>query len=276
MNETHQNFADDRPLRLALREMHGLLTDRRTYAIVAGIICILTLSGPFGTSDDMTLLPRLLFWSLIVTSGLGIGNLTGMIVGHCLRQAGLMRPLCYALSGLAAGLAVLPAILVLNLIFFQADLTNGDYLFRQLLNCLIIGGVVSLNLAVFSHRSLTSDSQQTAPIRTSQALDRLQRRLPVEKRAPLRWLSVSDHYVEVATLKGQELLLLRLKDAIEEIDQTEGLQIHRSHWVAENAIAKVSRENGKTQVHTSGGPVLPVSRTYLPELKARGLLPITR
>ncbi|WP_417693912.1 LytTR family DNA-binding domain-containing protein [Roseibium sp.] len=276
MNETHQNFADGRPLQLALREMHGLFSDRRTYAIALGIICLLTLSGPFGTSDGMSLPARLLFWSLIVASGFGIGNLTGSMVGHTLRLAGFARPLCYALAGFAAGLAVLPAILILNLIFFQADLTNTDYLLRQLLNCLIIGGVVALNLAIFSRNSRTSPDPQNSSVETSPVLDRLQRRLPVEKRSPLRWLSVSDHYVEVATLKGQELLLLRLKDAIEEIDQTDGLQIHRSHWVAKNAIEKVSRENGKTLIHTSDGPILPVSRTYLPELKARGLLPSSR
>jgi hypothetical protein len=43
-------------------------------------------------------------------------------------------------------------------------------------------------------------------------------------------LQMQDHYVSVHWTSGTDLLLLRLRDAIEEADGGEGLQVHRSWW----------------------------------------------
>jgi len=73
----------------------------------------------------------------------------------------------------------------------------------------------------------------------------------------------------VATLKGTQLVLIRLPDAIAKAG--EGLQTHRSHRVSFKAIAKVERTNGKITT-TANGATLPVSRSGLPAVKAAGLL----
>ena len=43
---------------------------------------------------------------------------------------------------------------------------------------------------------------------------------------------MEDHYVRVFTDAGESLILLRLSDAMAEVRDVPGLQIHRSHWVA--------------------------------------------
>ena len=57
-------------------------------------------------------------------------------------------------------------------------------------------------------------------------------------------------------------ILLRLADAIREAAPTDGLQVHRSHWVARGHIAALRREKGRIILTLSNGRDIPVSRTY--------------
>ena len=82
---------------------------------------------------------------------------------------------------------------------------------------------------------------------------------------------VEDHYVDIVTDKGKTLVLMRLADAIRETAPIAGLQIHRSHWVARDAVVKVHRSDGKLILELSNGLKLPVSRGYLPAAKEAGL-----
>nr|WP_255553731.1 LytTR family DNA-binding domain-containing protein [Maritimibacter sp. DP1N21-5] len=102
---------------------------------------------------------------------------------------------------------------------------------------------------------------------------RILSRVPIDKRGRLYALSVQDHYVEVITDKGSELVLLRLADAMGEVGTTPGLQVHRSHWVATGAVAAAKRDGAKAVLTLQDGRDIPVSRTYLPAVKEAGLLP---
>ena len=92
------------------------------------------------------------------------------------------------------------------------------------------------------------------------------------QRGTLVSLSVTDHYVEVATSKGRALVLIRLSDAIKETSPTAGLRIHRSHWVALEAVVRVLRLDGRLVVELKDGRRLPVSRSYAGDLRAAGLM----
>ncbi len=88
-----------------------------------------------------------------------------------------------------------------------------------------------------------------------------------EKRQPKVKLCVE------VTGRGSELVLLRLADAIAEAGEGAGVQLHRSHWVAVAAISKVTHDNCKPSVETTGITRLPVNLTYLSVLKKAGLSP---
>jgi DNA-binding LytR/AlgR family response regulator len=64
---------------------------------------------------------------------------------------------------------------------------------------------------------------------------------------------------------------MRLADAIRETGMVPGLQIHRSHWVAKDAVAKVHRSEGKLMLELRNGMRLPVSRSYLAAARDAGL-----
>ncbi|CUX38372.1 conserved hypothetical protein [Agrobacterium sp. NCPPB 925] len=82
-------------------------------------------------------------------------------------------------------------------------------------------------------------------------------------------LSVQDHYTQIVTTRGQQLVLLRFADALKEIGQTEGVQVHRSHWIADADVVSLRKQAGRLHVITRDGSEIPVSRSYNTAVQAR-------
>ncbi|OYW80407.1 MAG: hypothetical protein B7Z26_06495 [Asticcacaulis sp. 32-58-5] len=98
-------------------------------------------------------------------------------------------------------------------------------------------------------------------------------RLPFKFRsADIYALSAEDHYLRVHTSAGQTLILMRLYDAIRELDGIEGSQTHRSWWVAKDAIEDVVKDNGRVTFRLKGEVSAPVSRSFQKALKTDGWL----
>ncbi len=92
---------------------------------------------------------------------------------------------------------------------------------------------------------------------------RFMQRLSVEyQAAELYAVSSEDHYVQAHTSQGKELILMRLSDALKELNEIDGLQIHRSWWVSRKGISEMVKENGKHSLILKSGERVPVSRSY--------------
>ena len=101
--------------------------------------------------------------------------------------------------------------------------------------------------------------------------ERFLARLPVRLRAAEIWaVEAEDHYLRVHTSAGQDLILLRMADAVAELEGQEGMQVHRSWWVARAAIVDARRSDGRATLTLKNGVEAPVSRTYAAELRRRG------
>ncbi len=86
----------------------------------------------------------------------------------------------------------------------------------------------------------------------------------------LKALSAEGHYVRVWTEAGSELLLLRFKDAVRQLDRKEGTQVHRSWWVRKNSINSVHRRDGRIFLNVDGVAQVPVSRRKATSLREAG------
>ena len=95
-------------------------------------------------------------------------------------------------------------------------------------------------------------------------------RLPLKLRGAEVWaVEAEDHYLRLHTSKGQDLILMRLGDAVAELEGIEGAQVHRSWWVARDAIADAKRGDGRATLTLKDGSEVPVSRTYARILRER-------
>jgi MFS family permease len=105
---------------------------------------------------------------------------------------------------------------------------------------------------------------EPAPVEIVQPqTSRLVARLPQELRGRLLCLQMEDHYVRVHTDRGSALLLMRLSDAMSEAEPISGMQIHRSWWVAKDAIKSFERVGRTGQLILSNGVTAPVSQRHL-------------
>jgi DNA-binding LytR/AlgR family response regulator len=97
-------------------------------------------------------------------------------------------------------------------------------------------------------------------------------RLPSDMRGAIQHLAAEYHYTRVTTSQGSCLVLLRFSDALQEVAPTPGLQVHRSHWVSFDAIDKTERRGDGARLILAGGASVPVSRSHMPSLRAKGIV----
>lgn len=250
---------NDTPLQSTLRELQGLSRDVRFWTVLAMIALIVGLVGPFGTYQALAVAPRLAYWGVVV---LGTALAGTLIVGYIER---LLRPrlnkyLAALLAGALPGPLLAVIVALVNIVVFGQGGTGFD-LVTLGIYCALISAAVTLVSAVLE-RPARTDPAHVPPA--------LLERLPRPQRGSIRRISVADHYVEVTTDKGSSLILMRLSDAIRETAPVAGLQVHRSHWVALDAVRRSTRQNGRPALELDDGSIVPVSRTYLAAVRAAG------
>ena len=83
-------------------------------------------------------------------------------------------------------------------------------------------------------------------------------------------LQVEDNYVRVHRAGGSSLELMPLHEAIARFGRTDGLQVHRSWWVAGGAVEGAERDARNWRLRLSNGLRVPVARNRVVEARARG------
>ncbi|MGL4238234.1 LytTR family DNA-binding domain-containing protein [Tabrizicola sp.] len=250
----------DHPLPFALRELRAHFRRPVVVAALAGIAVVLAVAGPFEALQRIPFLGRLGYWVAVVVATYGVGFFVSGLVHFVMRErAPVLRG---ALSVLAMSLAVTPLLILLN-----GGVGMWPDTFSEVASSFLI--VLAVSAAMETVGAVAEAEHPPAEARTPAILDRL----PLEKRGALVSLSAQDHYVDVVTTKGREMLLMRLGDAIRETAGVAGLQVHRAHWVARDQIARVDKRGDAAVIVMRNGTEIPVSRSGTKVVQDAGLLP---
>ncbi len=258
------------------------------YMGAAGIV--LGLIGPFDSYNLPQAFARHLYWlSLIMISSLMSGPLArGMFPP--MNRAGFSPLLGFALFSVAMSIGIFPFV-IFNEIYlsspkgvtwdysleFLGYVGGWDYIewFGQVLvlTTVLIGAISMIHRAVQKPAPATPSTPPPAPDATTEvAGQKFLKRLAPNLGHELLCLSMEDHYLRAFTTKGDQLILMRLKDAASELEGYPGLQVHRSHWVALSAIREVKRDGRRIILKLKNDHEVPVSRSYVDELKEQGVL----
>ncbi|SFR00447.1 LytTR family DNA-binding domain-containing protein [Poseidonocella sedimentorum] len=220
-------------------------------------VAFLTVLAPFSTSD-LPAPSRAAYWALSI--GAGWAQVLGLIllmrrVKFFDQRPAILRPIA------AFALAFLPIVFIAGQVdgVFRPE-AGGAPIWIMLVN---VGAVFVLVSGILLARIRPRLDPPAPPPARNAFLDRLSPQMGTA----LISLTAQDHYVEVTTGKGQELIHMRLSDAIEELAEYPGLRIHRSHWISSHAFLGTSRANGSLLAHLCDGRALPVSRSYAPEVR---------
>ena len=264
-------------LRFALREMPRRLRPGYHVVGLVAAIAVLAYLGPFDTWGRLSLPDRVAFWTLAIGTNWLFGMIVGFAAGLVLEKRGWP-----AWAGVVAGgtaVASVPGtalVWLLVAVYMDYRMTGAAELaslysqvaaihlmLNVLVTCFIIARLKRAGTEEGSIAARPSGEPPGAPF-----LDRIPARLGRN----LLHLHMQDHYVEVHTEEGSDLLLLRFRDALREVGDLDGAQVHRSHWVARAAVAGVERRNGRIALRLVNGREVPVSRSFAPALRERGWL----
>jgi len=75
-------------------------------------------------------------------------------------------------------------------------------------------------------------------------------------------IKAEQHYIQVITDGGSELVLYRLSDAVREVPLDCGVRVHRSWWISHNAVEAIHSSGKKMSVSLRNGLEVPVSIPY--------------
>ena len=263
----------DTSLHLTMRELQRLFGAPQLWAALAGVALLAGLVGPFGTYEQLGLPARIAYWTAVVVPTWFAGLGTVFILTALFTPDRPPHWATFALFGAAGGLPVALVVHVLNGFTFGAGAIGFVTL---LIYCVAISSVVSALVALLvTHiarlRTAAERVPEFAPVTPATAMPRARilERLPPHLRGTLSHMTMQDHYVDIRTDRGGALVLMRLADAIAEADGIDGLQIHRSHWVAVGQVAGQLRRGDRLVLKMADGTELPVSRSYLAAVKAR-------
>lgn len=243
---------------ITLRELRTEFSNRNVWIALIGASVVIGLSGPFETFTRLPTLPRLLYWTLIVISTYVIGTAVSHLAAQLTSKFSTVPQI--TLTTLACGISVTAYLAVVNFLLFGSRIALDTTLLAQFAIVAAISAVV-----IIGGFLATGPASNVAP-------PEILSRISYEKRGALVSLTATDHYVEVATTKGREMLLMRLRDAIGETGDIDGLQVHRSHWIATEQLQAVKRDRDRAILTMSDGVEIPVSRSYMPAIRERGLL----
>lgn len=228
-------------------------------ALAAGLF--LTFSGAFGT-DDAPLPARLIYWMTLMVVGYLWGALVVRFFLRDRRRTGKIW--------IDAGISALVMSVPLTLLVWAATrfMFNSNVPFSGI--WVLFGPVLLVSLALTSINMLI-ETRRDALTAAGPNPPKFLERLPLKLRGAEVWaVEAEDHYLRLHTSKGQDLILLRLADAVAELEGIEGAQVHRSWWVARDAIADAKRGDGRATLTLKDGAEVPVSRTYAGLLRERG------
>ncbi len=233
---------------------------------MSGIGAALAVMNPYGATEGLPAAGAFLYWTGLIAAGyvLGISARSGLV-----RLAPSLRPAAsLAIVSLLTGLGATAMVIAVHALFMPRPipLSYTPTLFG--LVWVIAAGMTGI--AYMMERAVLAPPPDPAAGATPEA--RFLSRLPLKYRQAALWaVSSEDHYIRVHTSLGEELILMRLADAVSELKGADGLQVHRSWWIARAGLKDTSRRGGKLRLVLVSGIEVPVSRTYLPVVKAAGL-----
>ncbi len=229
-------------------------------ALVVGVF--LAVSGAFATSQA-PFWYRLIYWLTVMTLGTGISGAVDRLFARWVWMDD--RPLVRTvLLCLALTLPLTVVIWATTAVFYERPWRLEDL-------SAYFGPVLSVTAMMTAIGFLLDRPGQTHAAASEASAPRFLDRIPFKlKGAQIHAVEAEDHYLRVHTERGSDLILMRLSDAVAELDGLEGAQTHRSWWVARDAVAEVSRGDGRATLTLKGGQTVPVSRRHARALRAAG------
>jgi hypothetical protein len=232
----------------------------RELALLAAVATFLSLTGTYGISAALGWPRAGAFWLFLLIVGASAGEASVALYYRGDRK----RPfwLMFVIVSLSTALAVFCALLAVDALIgrLPRPRTLPAYFFAV---WVVAAAMTALGYITSRAFGNAGPNIAAGPDADADRAKKFLERLPLKYRAAELWaVSSEDHYLRVHTSLGTELILMRLADAIRELDGADGLQVHRSWWVARSGVKGAQQDNGRITLLLQSDLEVPVSRTF--------------
>lgn len=215
--------------------------------------------GPFGSYLNGSLTERLAYWIAAMLVGLTFyATSTALTLFLVRRESQLWWPALLSATLLASGPLAFATRAGANWLWPELSRIGPTWpvWFAQ---TVVIGliGVTGAALLLRRRRTPLPDAAARRPSATQSP----------DLGSDVLALQMEDHYVRVHRRGGSEMVLMPLGRAIASVGSN-GLRVHRSWWVAADAVVRAEGDARSMRLHLSNGIVAPVARSAIASLRA--------
>jgi hypothetical protein len=235
-------------------------------ALLAAVGLFMGALGPYGTATMPAGL-RYPYWLICIVGGGAIGITLDLTVGR--RITGLWRRVAVSSALMTPGVTLLVIAAAWLVAGGSTHLPPVFILGWEVL--LISAAIMAVRALIWRERPRVVETRTVVVPPLPEAEAAFRRRLSAKRRtARLIAVEAYDHYLRVHTDAGPELVTLRFADALDELSAVHGFRVHRSWWVAADAIEAVRWRRGGGEAQLACDVSAPISRSHAPALKAAG------
>ena len=222
---------------------------------------VVSMAGPFGTYEDLPLHVRFAYWGGLIAASIVIALFLRVLWRVIIKGDPAWLEDLFVISSLAIVFG--PLVATLNSVLWPQDTDLSGWVVISAVTFAV--GVVKVGFRRLVQRDV-------AGMGVSQR-DRLLDRVEAPAGAKVKRVYSDNHHICVLTSDGSEhRLLMRLRDAVDEIDVEPGFWVHRSHWVATSSIVGVKQAEGREVVELPCGTTVPIGPKYRPNLVEAGMI----
>ena len=235
-------------------------------ALLVGIGLMMGFLAPFA-SDQAPVGGRYAHWMLVMVGG----GLMAFGADEWLRRwvPGTWRRLVVASMVMTPPTALL--VIVSGRLLAGGRISGAIYLDLLWQVWPILLAVMAVRALVWRRAPVRVETRTVIAAPLPEAEAAFRRRLSAKRRgARLIAVEAHDHYLKVHTDAGEELITMRFADALAELALAHGWRVHRSWWVAADAVEGVRWRRGAGELMLVGGLIAPVSRAHRAVLKEAG------
>lgn len=244
-------------------------------SVFAATVLAASIIGPYATGERMNFVVRLAYWSALIFCAGAMFFVVRFGARWVLDQLGFDD---YRTDAIAPAIGALGFALPLPLIAARLDnLLTGHAVTLPFWP--VYGAATALALLIWCVMLVrhVTERWEIVPVSRQQPESANATELaPVLARASfssfvmLACVESEDHYLRLHGVDGKSTLVLyRFADAIAELGAN-GLQVHRSFWVASHAVIGAERRGKRLSLVLANGQHVPVSDTYAASVKTMG------
>ncbi|WP_025896526.1 LytTR family DNA-binding domain-containing protein [Kordiimonas gwangyangensis] len=267
----------------------GLMIKKTAIMILAGMI--LGVITPYDSSEMPYAFLRYAYWLGTVLIGFALAIPFGRLCFERMNGRAIGPLKAFLIFSAVISVPIFAVVVIADLVIYFSFLSAEPFTTASLYNFLtelvpiefgsatlgylvwyakvfIIVALIYGAASFILERGLEPDAEDVPRYRAGQVF---LNRLPSRLGTSLTHLSMEGHYVRAHTGKGDALIHMRLADALVELEGYAGMQVHRSHWVAFDAIERITKDGRRRFAALTTGASVPVSQTYYEQLKELGV-----